>query len=185
MTKSRAISLALALGLLALLLLTQSWFDISMAPNQSVVNLGSFDGATTYPVALPLALFSLASLLVATISAKKMQLIAILLGLIGVVVSMVLTIPALAARNISALDQQLARLTGIANSHGITDLTIDSTYAGFAWVVVQTLLVFWLTLCAYWQPRWIKTDRSKYQSPVKKNAKDETSAIGLWDSQRS
>ena len=187
MTKTRSLALALVLGLLALLLLTQSWFDISMAPNQSVVSLGSFDGASTYPVAMPLALFSLAALLVAAISIKRMQLVALILALIAVTASLFLVIPALAARNISALDQQLARLTGIANSHGISDLTVDSTYAGIAWIIAQSVLGIWLVISVYRQPKWSNSDRSRYQKSTVNGGKEklDTSSIGLWDSQRS
>jgi uncharacterized membrane protein (TIGR02234 family) len=184
MTKFRVLSLGLTLELLALLLLTQSWFDISMAPNGEPVSLGSFDGATTYAVAMPLSLFALAAILVALITSRATQLIVIGLSMVSVFAAIMLLAPAIFSKNIASLDTQLARLTGIANTHGISDLTIGTTYAPIAWLLVQLLTGLWLAAALIWQRRWPVADKT---TPVDKSTKQKTdgSTISLWDNQRS
>ena len=185
MTKFRALGLGLTLELLALLLLTQSWFDISMAPNGQVVSLGSFDGATTYAVAMPLALFSLAALLVALISSRFAQLIVIGLSALSGLASLALLAPAIFSRNIASLDTQLARLTGIANTHGINDLTVGTNYAPFAWLLVQVLAAVWLAAAMFWQRNWPVADKTATPAGKAIKQKNDGSTISLWDNQRS
>ena len=184
MTKFRVLGLGLTLELLALLLLTQSWFDISMAPNGEPVSLGSFDGATTYAVAMPLALFALAAMLVALITSRKAQLIVLGLSAVSVFAAIMLLAPEIFSKNIASLDTQLARLTGIANTHGISDLTIATTYAPFAWLLVQFLAGLWLTAALFWQRSWPVADKT---TPAVKSRKQQAdgSTISLWDNQRS
>ena len=185
MTKSRVLALGLALELLALLLLTQSWFEISMSPNGETVSLGSFDGATTYAVAMPLALFALAAILVALITSRIAQLIVIGLSALSSLASLALLAPAIFSKNIASLDTQLARLTGIANTHGISDLSIGTTFAPFAWLLVEVVASVWLAAALIWQRNWPVVDKTA--APTGKATKKQTdgSTISLWDNQPS
>ena len=187
MTRAKALSLALALQLLALVLLNQTWFSVSMAPNGSVVSLGDFDGATTYPVSMPIALLIIASTLVAAISTSVTRRIALAVGAVGSIAAVAIVTPQMAAKSIAALDQQLDRLTGIANTHGITELNINSAAVAWVWAVAMLANSVWMAASIFWSGKWQQRDRaqSKVQGKNRKVQAEAVSPIELWDDQRS
>ena len=85
MSRTRALAIALAPQLLALIVLAQPWFKVSMQVDGSTVELGSFDGATTFAATSPIALLSLAALSVVAISAAKTRIAAIIILILGVI----------------------------------------------------------------------------------------------------
>lgn len=188
MNRSRAIAIAFAPQLLALLVLAQPWFKVSMLVEGSSVELGSFDGATTFPATSPIALLSLAALSVVAISAAKTRIAAMLILIIANSAALLFMVPMVLQRQISALDAELDRLTGIANTHGLSNVTVTSSGLEFVWIgsiAATVFLVFWLL----WLSKgWSNEDRStsaRSNTPRKRNSKPKTeSSIDLWDNQR-
>ena len=186
MSKSKTLALALALQLLSLLLLAQEWVDVAMAGEKGSVSLGNFDGATTYPVAMPLSLFAVAAILVSAISQRFTRISAMSLAAISNASALAIISSQVTTKSISALDPQLDRLTGIANTHGINDVTVSMATAPWMWAATVAVAAIWLGFGLVWQKKWQwqeKTDRYATGKPSKKKSAD-TSTIEIWDSQR-
>ena len=186
MNKSKTLALALALQLLSLLLLTQEWVAVSMAGEKGSVSLGNFDGATTYPVAMPLSLFALAAIVVSAISQRFTRISAMTLAAIANAGALAIVLSQVATKSISALDPQLDRLTGIANTHGIKDLTVSIASAPWLWAATVAVAAIWLMFGLVWQQKWQskeKTDRYTTGKPSRKKSAD-ISTIEIWDNQR-
>jgi hypothetical protein len=181
MTSRRLLALLLALQFLALLLLTQTWFTISMRRNGSLTSLGEFDGATTYSSAMPTTLFAIASCLVALLTKTKTK--RVFLGLAALAstwLAIFLSLQVL-VRNVSGLDPQLERLTGIAKTHGVTDLTIQTSLFPWMWLVVTALEI----ACA----AWLAISGAVWSVALPNNhlvkaKRAPTSTIELWEQQR-
>ena len=187
MSKSRAIATLLALQLLALLLITQTWYSISMAPNGHTVTLGDYTGVDAYASAMPTSLFVLTALLVVGFTVKVARVIALSAALLGALAVTLLTLQAILVRNISALDSSLDRLTGIAQTHGISDLTISQSVYAWLWVAVELLLCLVLAASLYWQKGWKaepKPTAVEAAGKPRKTTKQQKSTIELWDEQR-
>jgi Tryptophan-associated transmembrane protein (Trp_oprn_chp) len=186
MNKSKTLAIALALQLLSLLLLTQEWVGVSMAGENSSVSLGNFDGATTYPIAMPLSLFALSAIVVSAISQRLTRISAISLAAISNASALTIVLSQVAIKSISALDPQLDRLTGIANTHGIKDVTVSIAAAPWLWAATLAIAAIWLLFGLVWQGQWQrqeKTDRYTTGKPSKKKSAD-ISTIEIWDNQR-
>lgn len=186
MSKSKTIALALALQLLGLITLTQTWVSVSMASEGKSNSLGEFDGATTYPIAMPIALFAIAAVLIAAISRRLNRLIALALASVAELGALAFVMPQVLTRAISALDNQLDRLTGIANTHGIEDVSVSYSWAPWLWAFATLIAATWLAFACLKQGSWQQqetSDRYSTAKPAKKNKAD-TSTIEIWDSQR-
>jgi len=189
MSRPRALSIALAPQLLALIVLAQPWFSVSMLVEGENVQLGSFDGATTFPSTSPIALLSLAALSVVAISAAKTRVAAILILIAANFSAVIFIAPMILQKQISALDTELDRLTGIANTHGLSNVTVTSSSLEFVWLAclaITVVLGFWmLRLSRGWTNEDKSTSaRSDGAKPRGSRAKTESS-IDLWDNQRS
>lgn len=186
MNKTRSVSLAFGLQVLALIAISQPWFIVSMVVEGSSASLGSFDGAKTFAIVGPLALLSIAALAVTTISAHKTRFLAVVLTALASLAALIDAVPRVLAKDISGLDGQLDRLTGIANTHGLDTLAISVS----VWPYLWALFTFASLLVAAWMLRlsttWTNEDRSAAASKLKPRAKAaaSTSSIDLWDDQR-
>ncbi len=184
MTKSRSLALALAPQLLALIALAQPWFTISMLVDNSNVELGAFDGAKTFATASPLALLALAALAVAAISAAKTRLVAIALIAVSSLLSLSFLVPRILAQDVSSLDSQLDRLTGIANTHGLDEVSISAS----SWPFIWAALTFASLLFSIWMLRsasaWASEDKSRVSARSKSKDRRTATSIDLWDEQR-
>ena len=184
MNRSRSVALALALQALALLSLSQDWFSISMKADGALVELGSYNGASAYPVASPLALLSLGALLVVAISIGITQRVAIAITAISPIMALAIVLPLAVSNDVSALDAQLDRLTGIANTHGLQDLGIAQTAMIAIWALLTTLAAMFGVWMLFLASRWQNLDRGvtiKKQRATKARPK---TTIDLWDGQR-
>jgi hypothetical protein len=190
MTKSRSLAIALALQVAALLSLSQTWFVISMTADDSLVELGAFDGASAYPAAASLSLLNLAALAIVAISSSKTRTIAIAITAVSSLAALVVILPMALNRDVSALDGQLDRLTGIANTHGLQSLDISSSAFVVFWVA-STLLSFMFSVWLLRSSRkWSNEDRATLSTQQsnrvarKAASKKPKSSIDLWDDQR-
>ncbi|MEN9342770.1 MAG: hypothetical protein RIR24_357, partial [Actinomycetota bacterium] len=136
MTRGKSLAIAAAIHLLSLLALSQNWFTISMVVDSTPVQLGSYSGASAYPVASPLSLLCLAALAVVAISSGVAQRLAIALTTISPALALFLVLPPALESDVSALDSQLDRLTGIANTHGLQNLTVSQTPFIMVWALL-------------------------------------------------
>lgn len=186
MTKNRFLSLALLMQVILLILLVQTWFTLSMQIDSRTVSLGSFDGASAFPVTMPLALFSLVAILIALISAGKTAYAAVIATASANLVVLALTIPSLLVLDLSALDSQLDRLTGIANTHGLDELVISTSLASPVWIVANLIAVALLLYSFRLRKSWQKVESiTRLPNGAKRTTtKEPDSTIDLWDSQR-
>ena len=189
MNKNRALALALVLQVSALLILSQPWFRVSMQVDGASVELGSFDGASTYPVSSPLALLGLAALSIVAISASRTRFAAILIAALSEITALIAVIPLFVASDITALDGQLDRLTGIANTHGLQDLEILATPFGWIWIVISASSLCYLLWMLQLSKSWSNQDkatssRAKSLKQGTRHKGEPKGSIELWDDQR-
>lgn len=185
MNRTRSLSVALALQVLALLALTQTWYTISMTTDGNAVALGSYDGASAYPVATPLALLGLAAISVVAISAGKTRLVAISISAVSAFAALALIVPLWLSQDVSALDTELDRLTGIANTHGLQDLGIAGSAMSFAWMALTALTAIFSSWMIVNSRNWVYLDRGVSSNGASASKKPRPkSAIDIWDEQR-
>jgi hypothetical protein len=172
------------LQLLALLTLVQDWFLLSMQIEGRNVDLGSFDGATTFVISMPLSLLALATLLIAAISGGYALYSALALIGLANLGNLVIVGGLLLRRDLSALDNQLDRLTGIANTHGLSDLTIEQTLYPVAWLSLTIACVVTSITAIVSAGRWLSASKDRALATKPAKPKPPESSIDLWDSQR-
>ena len=187
LSKQRLTFLALVLQASALILISQTWYSISMSPEGHTVVLGDYSGADANPSAMATSGFSAVAILVLAFSQRLALRIAAALALIANVVLGFAVALGLANRNISALDTELDRLTGIAGTHGIKGLTIVQNSTGWVWLVIEIVLVLSLAYAAIVAPtavRALKPSKSGKGKNTTSKAKAAATTIDLWDDQR-
>jgi hypothetical protein len=188
MSRPIALSIALAPQLLALIVLAQPWFSVSMLVEREIVELGSFDGATTFPSTSPIALLSLAALSVVAISAAKTRVAAILILITANLTALMSITPMILQKQISALDTELDRLTGIANTHGLSNVTVSSTGFEYFWLASLAITVavgVWLLRLSKGWSNEDKSTSARPDRPKQRGSRVKTqSSIDLWDNQR-
>jgi len=182
MTNRRIVALVLALQLLSLLLLTQTWFSISMVVNGNKTVLGDYDGSQSYAISMPTSLLLLAITLVTfLVSTVAIRVLLAISAVIGTALSVWLVALQVSQKNVRELDGQLDRLTGIAKTHGVSGLKIDISAYPWLWLVVMVLTA---GISVYLSLRTTGWQKSTSAQPAKDRAKTPVSAIDLWDAQR-
>ena len=180
MTTNRRLQvLLLCLSLVSLLLLTQDWFSISMRIDESDSSLGNFDGASTYPVAMPASLLTSASILIGFLMMgwgrrAALAVTALASGLSALWISM-----QVASLNVAALDSQLDRLTGIAKTHGVSGLSVDASLNPWLWFGVTVLTCAIAIFLVFSKGSFVRQG-----TPPQTNSPLQESTIDLWEQQR-
>jgi hypothetical protein len=186
--RSQALASLIALQLLGILLLTQTWYSISMSPEGHTVTLGEYAGTDANPSAMPALLFVAVALFVIAFTTGLARIVTLSAALVATALNLAFLAMATFSKDISALDATLDRLTGIAKTHGIADLSITQTPWAFVWLAAQALFCVLLLACLLWQRSWSKAaSKSSAAKPSvnsKSKAKTPKSAIDLWDEQR-
>lgn len=184
MTKQRFLFAISALQLFALVLLVQTWFTLSMVIDEKTLELGAFDGASAFGVSMPLSLLSLSALLVAFISNGFGLVSALAVTSIANLTNLALVTPMLVSQDLSALDGQLDRLTGIANTHGLEDLAVQQSAAPIAWMVVTLGCAVVAFSALKYVGTWKSARFDKVETAKKPRRDSSVSPIDLWDNQR-
>ncbi len=184
MARNRAIAILLATQLIVVLLLTQPWYSISMSPNGTLVTLGQFSGADANPSALATAIFALLAILLATFLRNAALRVCLAFVVIANSALAVFVAEALSQNRISALDGALDRLTGIAQSHGIQDLHVETSWLSFAWLVSAALSLVLAVSCLIWQRNWLAVRAASVSKKASKVTTTQPTTIDLWDDQR-
>lgn len=175
------------LGAITVLLLTgfilsgQTWFQVTMRPDESVVVLKNFDGYSTYPWISPLLLVVLAAFSLASLMKARARGIVFAIGSVFSVVLMSLTTFAVATRDLRHVQNLLEEATGIAASHGLDSFEISVGPAAQASLISFALMALAFFLAAIAQAKWLKSQTQ--QSPKKVSGRA-TDSISLWDEQR-
>ncbi len=180
MTTNRRLQvLLLCLSLATLLLLTQDWFSISLRIDGSESSLGNFDGASTYPVAMPASLLTSASVLVGFLMMgwgrrAALAVTALASGLSALWISM-----QVASLNVAALDSHLDRLTGIAKTHGVAGLSVEASLNPWLWTGVTVLNCAIAIFLVFSKGSFVRP-----ATPRPANSPVQESTIDLWEQQR-
>ena len=178
------------LGLWALILLAnyiamaQPWYSLEMAPNGTTVELGRYDGFTSYSFLSPILMVSLAALFASAFIGGLARKIAGLLALALTAFGLIILTGKITAADVSGLAPQIETLTGIAATHGIKDLTVIVLPFATISLALLTLLAVAEVVFLITERRWPKraTKGDRYQ--VKQSTGEPSDTIGLWDSQR-
>lgn len=171
----------MVLQLLGILLLTQPWFTISMKLNGELTQLGDYEATAAYAIAMPAALLSGAAVVVALLLTNLPKRLTLALNAVVLTGSAVWMALQVVAKNVSGLDGQLDRLTGIAKTHGVGGLNIGVAATPWFWLAV--------TLLAAVASGFLSVNRSGWAGPSTKDAeRKKTKApidpIDLWEQQR-
>lgn len=175
-----------SLGLIALALIGsfalagQTWFLVSMSPNDEAVILKNFDGYSSYGWISPMLLVCLAALATTAISAGKTRFASLLVGATAAVSLTSLAAIAVNQQDLSGVAKELENATGIAATHGISGLEISTQAIAPLGIGVFGLLGLVFLAALFSQRYWVTKAKSQAPKP-NKPVKD---AISLWDEQR-
>jgi hypothetical protein len=175
------------LGAITLLLITgfilsgQTWYQVTMQPDESAVVLKKFDGYSTYPWISPLLLVALAAFSLASLMKAKARGIVFSIGSLFSVILLSLTTIALATQDLRNVQKLLEDATGIAASHGLDSFEISVSPAAQISLVSYTLMAISFSLATIAQAKWLK---SHTRQSTKKVSGRATDSISLWDEQR-
>jgi hypothetical protein len=165
--------------LLALLLLTQNWYSVAMNINGNSTELGSFDGATTYPASMPAILLGLAAAVISFLVVGWSRRIVFLTGsLVNLLLAFWLSLQ-ISTKNIAALDVQLDRLTGIAKTHGVSGLSVSVTLYPWLWLAAAIITSAIALRLAVSKTAFVKQGSNKRSSKG-----EQLTAIDIWEQQR-
>ena len=179
-TKGRSLGLIMLMLIGSFALAGQTWYLVSMSPNDETVTLKSFDGFTAHAWLSPLLLVCLAACGTSAISAATTRMASLLVGAISAISLALLSAVSISNQDLSGVSKELETATGIAATHGISGLDIvTEPIASLSIVVFGALgLVFVLTVLAsrHWKVKVAKATRQTGR-PIK-------DSISLWDEQR-
>lgn len=179
-SKGRSLGLVGLLLIGAFVLVGQTWYLVSMSPNDETVTLKDFDGFSSYNWISPLLLVCLAALATSAISVAATRLASLWLGAISSITLALLSAVSISRQDLSAVAKELEAATGIAATHGISGLEITTQPVALVSIGVfgATFTAFILAIISSksWKARASKPALLK-DRPVK-------DTISLWDEQR-
>jgi hypothetical protein len=180
LTKGRSIGLILLMLIGSFALAGQTWYLVSMAPNDETVALKGFDGFSAYAWVSPLLLVCLAAMATAAISSAGPRVASLWTGAISSFALTLLSSLSISRQDLSGLAKEIETATGIAATHGISGLDIATQpMAPLSIGVFGALFVVFLLsifTSRHWRAKITKTARQANR-PVK-------DSISLWDEQR-
>ena len=175
-----------SLGLLALLLISsfslagQTWYLVSMSPNDETVTLKSFDGYSSYAWISPLLLVCLAAMATSAISSAATRLVCLGVGAVSSVALTLLAVASISRQDLAGVGKELETATGIAATHGITGLEIATQPLATASIGVFGLLSMVFVLAIFGSRYW----KAKVAKATKQTDRPVKDSISLWDEQR-
>lgn len=163
----------------------QVWYDVNMSPNEETVSLKSFDGYTVYPWIISILLVSLASIAAAAISRKLGRIVALSIGFAASAALVALTATALVKTDLLAVSKQIELATGIAATHGISNVSVSTLLPAYVALGAFFLLMLCFGLALISQRSWAERAASpRTQADKASKTTSPTDSIGLWDDQR-
>lgn len=178
LSKGKSLGLISVLVIAAFIFSGQDWFLVSMAPNDEAVILKNFDGYTAFAWLSPLLLVCLAAVLTTAISVNRTRVASLAVGLLAGLGLATLSLIGVLGQDLSGVAKQIEAATGIAATHGITDLLITTQPS--AWLAIGVFLLIGLAFAAAIrsQRAWVVKQREASK------AAPENDSISLWDEQR-
>jgi len=167
----------------------QSWFQVSMFPNQDTVSLQEFDGYTAYVWLAPLLLVCLAVLAVSLLTTGRIRRITLFIGFLSCGLTFFLSVTSVLTKDLSGVSRQLEAATGIAVSHGVDGVEVQTqpyVFMSLVLLVFLTIGFFWAAILSNrWLPQQGKVARQGAKSSITSVSKSSSNdSIGLWDQQR-
>jgi hypothetical protein len=159
----------------------QTWFEVSMSPNDESVLLKSFDGYTAFAFISPLLLVSSAGFGMAMLSKKRSRTIALFIASVAQLSLAILALVKFASQDLSGVAKQIESATGIAANHGLDGVATNAQAAGFFAVAFLFLGGLALLANAISSRDWADTPKKTDQRLKGSKPKD---SISLWDQQR-
>ena len=159
----------------------QTWYQITMRPDESAVVLKNFDGYSTYPWISPLLLVALAAFSLASLMKAKARGVVFAIGSLSSIVLFSLTTIAVTTQDLRNVKTLLEEATGIAATHGLDSFEISVGPAAQISLLCFALRAIAFFLAALAQARWVK---SQTQQSIKRVSGRATDSISLWDEQR-
>ena len=160
---------------------SQNWYQVSMTPNDETVVLQSFDGFTVNSYTGPILSVTLAALAASLLTTKTARTITLWIGGFFSLALSALSGLGLSQQNLSGVATQIESATGIAATHGLTEVTITNLTAAPIGVGVFAVLGGFFAWSAISSSRWAT---KKSNQAIKTRTKIPTDAISLWDQQR-
>ena len=178
LSKGKSLGLISVLVIAAFIFSGQDWFLVSMAPNDEAVILKNFDGYTAFAWLSPLLLVCLAAVLTTAISVNRTRVASLAVGLLAGLGLATLSLIGVLGQDLSGVAKQIEAATGIAATHGITDLLITTQPS--AWLAIGVFLLLSLAFAAAIgsQGTWVVKQRAATKAAPEKDS------ISLWDEQR-
>ena len=180
LSRGRILGLISFLLLAAFFLAGQTWYLVSMSPNDEAITLRSFDGYSSYPWISPLLLVCLAALATSAISSGGTRLTSLSVGIGSSFLLAVLSTISISTQDLSGVAKALETATGIAATHGVEGLAISTQPMALACAGLFVGLGL-LFAVAIWTSRSWKANRVEPSRRAIKPVKD---SISLWDEQR-
>ncbi len=179
-TKGRALGLIVLMLIGSFALAGQTWYLVSMSPNEATVTLKSFDGFSAYAWVSPLLLVCLAAMGTSAISASATRMASLCAGALSSIALTLLSAFSISRQDLSGVSKELETATGIAATHGLTGLDIVTQPMALLSIGVFGALgvVFGLTIFA--SRHW----KSKTARPTRQPGRPVKDSISLWDEQR-
>lgn len=159
----------------------QTWYQVTMRPDENAIVLRNFDGYSTYPWISPLLLVALAAFSLASLMKAKARGVVFAIGSLFSVVLLSLTTIAVATQDLRNVQSLLEEATGIAASHGLDTFEISVSPAAQISLFCFALLATFFFLAALSQAKWVK---SQPQPSKQRGSGKTTGSISLWDDQR-
>lgn len=156
-----------------------------MSPNDEVVTLQLFDGFTSYSWISPILLVCLAAISVSALTAGLSRTISLSIGIVGSALLVFLGSSAVIGQNLSGVAKQIESATGIAATHGVTGLFVETTQLAYLSLGTFALMGLIFLVAAITHHRWPSRIR-KSGNGMQKSFSESTpqDAISLWDEQR-
>jgi hypothetical protein len=174
-----------SLGLIALMLIgsfalaSQTWYLVSMSPNDATVTLKSFDGYSAYAWVSPLLMVCLAAMVTSAISTAATRMASLWAGGLSSIALTLLSAFSISRQDLSGVSKEIETATGIAATHGISGLDIVTQPMALLSIGVFGALGLVFGLAIFASRHW----KSKIARPTRQPGRPVKDSISLWDEQ--
>jgi hypothetical protein len=184
MTKGRTLTLWVAFAILAYVLASQDWYNLSMSPNGETVKLSTYDGLTSYGNLSPVLMLNFAAILVVAFVGNLGRRIVTALMVLVNIGTLAWMVSRIASQDVTGLAKQVEQMTGIAAAHGVEGLTVATQFATYGFLFSMGLLVTTAVVALLTEKKWPKRQARTEVSSKTTKASEPKDSIGIWDSQR-
>lgn len=184
-SKGRTLAMLLLLILCSFIVAGQTWYEVTVSPNDEIVVLKNFDGYTAYSWLSPMLLVCLATVSVAALISRTGSRIVLAVGLFTSCLLSVFGANAVFNRDLGGVAKQLESSTGIAASHGFSGLEIKTTLSAYLGLTLFLLATAVFLYCLIAQNSWaIRASVNRAQASKKSSKSQPKDSIAIWDHQR-